>query len=187
MLDMFNAKTGLVVATIICVGLAGCGKKNKGQYSARAMHDQQYSRVADNDGFQSATTAGINTGTSFEGDETVIASSQSDRNTRIFRFGFDSFSVSSADYPALQAHSEFLVANPDKSIRIEGHTDERGSREYNIALGERRAKSVTNFLVSNGVNPSQIKVVSYGEEKPVRSGHDESSYKENRRAEVVYE
>ena len=73
-----------------------------------------------------------------------------------------------------------------QSIRLEGHADERGTREYNLALGERRANAVRAYLVAQGASRSQIEVISYGEEKPANSGHNESSWAENRRVEIVY-
>ena len=86
----------------------------------------------------------------------------------------------------LDAHAKFLVNNTDKKITVEGHADEKGTPEYNIALGERRAVSVSTYLENMGVSSSQITVVSYGEEKPVATGHDEAAWAENRRAELVY-
>jgi peptidoglycan-associated lipoprotein len=72
-------------------------------------------------------------------------------------------------------------------VALTGHTDERGTREYNMALGERRAKAVQSFLITNGVNPQQLEAVSYGKEMPVNAGHDEAAWKENRRVEINYE
>ena len=86
----------------------------------------------------------------------------------------------------LDAHANFLVANPAKSVTVEGHADEKGTPEYNIALGERRAMSVATYLESMGVTSSQINVVSYGEEKLVNLEHSEAASVENRRAELAY-
>jgi len=105
---------------------------------------------------------------------------------RTLYFGFDRFDVSEQDYDVLSAHANYLEAHPNKNIRIDGHTDQRGSREYNIALGERRAKSVANVLMSQGVSRHQIKIVSYGQEKPAAHGSTDSAYKLNRRAELAY-
>ena len=81
--------------------------------------------------------------------------------------------------------SKFLTANPSSKVRLEGNTDERGTREYNVALGERRANSVAQDMESKGVSASQISVISYGEERPVAPGHDESAWSQNRRVDVV--
>ncbi|HRE32145.1 MAG TPA: OmpA family protein, partial [Candidatus Berkiella sp.] len=85
------------------------------------------------------------------------------------------------------AHAEFLKNNPNHHVRVEGHADEHGSREYNIALGERRARTIANALMSQGVAPHQIATVSYGKEKPEAMGHSEDAYRLNRRAVIVYE
>ena len=105
---------------------------------------------------------------------------------QVVYFDFDRSSVNSEFYSLLNEHAEFLRNNPSQSVTIEGHCDKRGTPEYNIALGERRAKSVETFLQNAGVSGSQISVVSYGEEKPVVSGDTESAFKQNRRAVLVY-
>jgi peptidoglycan-associated lipoprotein len=101
----------------------------------------------------------------------------------VFYFDFDRSTLKPAARAALTAHAERLK-NSGQSVRIEGHTDERGSREYNMGLGERRAKAVRDFLVLQGVNPNRIEVVSYGEERPVAMGSNESAWAQNRRAEL---
>ena len=106
---------------------------------------------------------------------------------RVVHFDFDSSELSSTDYQTLQAHAQFLVANANSKVALTGHTDERGTREYNMALGERRAKAVESFLITNGVSAQQLEAVSYGKEAPVNAGHDEAAWKENRRVEINYE
>ena len=101
-------------------------------------------------------------------------------------FAYDSSAVDEASRPIVEAHANYLVANPDIKISIEGHCDERGTREYNLALGERRAQSVESLMKAVGVPDKQIKVVSYGEEKPADSAHNESAWRKNRRVELVY-
>lgn len=102
-------------------------------------------------------------------------------------FAFDRSNVDSDFYSMLQKHADFLIKYPNQRIVIEGHCDKRGTPEYNIALGERRAKSVETFLQNAGVSRSQISVVSFGEEKPVAMGDTESSFRQNRRAVIVYQ
>ena len=85
----------------------------------------------------------------------------------------------------LNYHVRLQKTNPRKRIRLEGHADERGTREYNLALGERRANGILNYLIVNGASRSQIEVVSYGEERPAQSGQTESAYGRNRRVEIV--
>jgi peptidoglycan-associated lipoprotein len=106
---------------------------------------------------------------------------------RVVYFDYDSSSLSSIDLQTLQGHAQYLMANANSRIALAGHTDERGTREYNMALGERRAKAVESFLVSAGVNANQLEAVSYGKEMPVNLGHDEAAWKENRRVEINYE
>ncbi len=102
-------------------------------------------------------------------------------------FDFDRATVKSDFHSVLDMHAAFLVKNPGQSIVIEGHTDNRGTPEYNIALGERRAKSVETYLMNAGVSSSQVSVVSYGEEKPAVQGGSEYAFAQNRRGVVVYQ
>lgn len=102
-------------------------------------------------------------------------------------FDFDRSNVDSQFYSMLQKHADFLIKYPGQRIVIEGHCDKRGTPEYNIALGERRAKSVETFLQNAGVSRSQISVVSFGEEKPVAMGDSEAAFRQNRRAVLVYQ
>ena len=99
---------------------------------------------------------------------------------------FGGYSVEGEYAQILDAHAAYLTATPATSVRVEGNTDERGTPEYNMALGERRAHAVQSFLTSKGVQGSQISTVSYGEEKPAVLGHDEAAYSKNRRAVLAY-
>ncbi len=102
-------------------------------------------------------------------------------------FDYDSAVLSAAAQDVLKNKSVILGKYSGVSVTIEGHCDERGTNEYNLALGERRAESAKSFLVSLGVNPSRLKTISYGEEKPVNSGNDEAAWSKNRRAHFVTE
>lgn len=102
-------------------------------------------------------------------------------------FDFDRASVRSDSHSTLDKHAEFLSQNPSVSIVIEGHCDSRGTPEYNIALGERRAQSVATYLQNAGVSGSQLTVVSYGEEKPVTNGTTQDAFAKNRRGVLVYQ
>ena len=106
---------------------------------------------------------------------------------KIIYFDYDSFVVKAEFQNAIEAHAQFLKNNPRAKVSLEGHTDERGSREYNVALGDRRARSIASILMMKGVPQNQINIVSYGKEKPAVSGHDESAWSRNRRATIVYE
>ena len=100
-------------------------------------------------------------------------------------FEFDKYELTPESRAVLLAHAAKLKG-ASVAVRLEGHADERGSREYNIALGEKRAKAVSEFLVLQGVKAASLETVSYGEERPVATGHDESAYSQNRRVEVKY-
>ena len=104
----------------------------------------------------------------------------------VFYFDFDQAIVRRDAHRELDQHASVLAGNPGLRVRLEGHADERGTREYNLALGERRANAVRAYLLAQGASRSQIGVVSYGEEKPADGGHDESAWRQNRRVEVVY-
>lgn len=101
-------------------------------------------------------------------------------------FNFDATNIEGKYFEVLEAHAAYLTKNPNVKIRIEGHADERGTPEYNIALGERRAKSVVQYLQNRGVSTSQISTVSYGEEKPINTSRTEAGFAQNRRAVLVY-
>ena len=107
--------------------------------------------------------------------------------SRVVHFDYDSSDLSQTDLATLNAHAGYLSKNGNAKITLTGHTDERGTREYNLALGERRAKSVQAFLVTNGAQNSQIEAVSYGKEQPVNEGHNEAAWSENRRVEINYD
>lgn len=108
------------------------------------------------------------------------------RSEHIIYFDFDVSNVNEQFARVLDAHATFLNANADVKVLVEGHADERGTPEYNIALGERRAKAVVTYLENMGVNPDQLSVVSYGEEKPMVKDRSESAFSQNRRAVLVY-
>jgi len=105
---------------------------------------------------------------------------------RIVYFDFDSAVIAGQGVEVVAAHAKYLAANPQARVRLEGNTDERGSREYNIGLGDRRAQSVRRALLLQGVSEGQITTVSYGEERPADPGHDEAAWAKNRRVEIVY-
>lgn len=105
---------------------------------------------------------------------------------RVIYFSFDKSNIKSEYASIIQAHSAYLAKHPNVHIRLEGYTDERGTREYNMALGERRDNSVEELLTQEGVAKDQIDTISYGEQNPVATGHDESSWRLNRRVEIVY-
>jgi peptidoglycan-associated lipoprotein len=105
---------------------------------------------------------------------------------RTIYFDFDNSEIKGEGTDIVAAHAKYLAANPTARIRLEGNTDERGSREYNIGLGERRAQAVRRALLLQGASDAQLSTVSYGEERPAAAGHDETAWAKNRRVEIVY-
>ena len=105
---------------------------------------------------------------------------------KLVYFDFDSYVVKPEYQPIIEAHARYLKGNTARHVFIEGHTDERGGREYNLALGQRRAEAVRRALTLLGVADSQIEAVSFGKEKPAVPGSDEEAWAKNRRAEIVY-
>lgn len=106
--------------------------------------------------------------------------------TRLVYFDYDSFAIRSEFQPVVEAHAKFLKANPQRKIALEGHTDERGGREYNLALGQKRAESVRRALGVLGVSDNQMEAVSFGKEKPADMGTSEEAMAKNRRVEISY-
>ncbi|HGX94284.1 MAG TPA: peptidoglycan-associated lipoprotein Pal [Candidatus Tenderia sp.] len=107
-------------------------------------------------------------------------------STQTIYFDFDRSDIKADARAVIEAHARYLADNPNVRVTLEGHTDERGTREYNLALGERRAVAVRQMMALLGVSSRQIDVVSYGEEKPAVLGHDESAWSKNRRVVIVY-
>ncbi len=104
-----------------------------------------------------------------------------DKALKTIHFDFDKYNIRSDQVPLIQANASWLKANPNINIIVEGNCDERGTNEYNMALGERRAKAGKDYLTNLGVNSSRVSTVSFGEERPVNPGHDEEAWAQNRR------
>lgn len=158
--------------------LNACSTNNDGAADLVSDADgQELSEGLDADG---AVTVGNPNGyDSFNGPAEL-----KDNNT--IYFNYDSDAIADQYIGVMQSHAKYLRSNPDARVIIEGHTDERGTPEYNIALGERRARSVARYMQNLGVDVNQLSIVSYGEEKPVDPGHSEASYQKNRRAVLNY-
>lgn len=131
---------------------------------------------------------GNSTGYNGEQASTYYDSMYGKRGTqdRIVYFDYDSDNLRQESYAVVSAHAAELRNNPSRGVILEGHTDDRGSREYNIGLGERRAKAVSHLMTSEGVSPNQIRVVSYGKERPAVGGSDDGARAQNRRVEIIY-
>ncbi|MGH8497968.1 MAG: peptidoglycan-associated lipoprotein Pal [Methylococcales bacterium] len=133
-----------------------------------------------------ANSQGFDSGSDSEYSGNPLDDPQSPLSRRIIYFLYDSADIKPEFIPVIEAHARYLARHPEIQVTLEGHADERGSREYNIALGEQRANSVSRKLGVQGVDSSQVGLVSYGEEKPVSFGHDETAWEINRRVEIRY-
>ena len=109
-----------------------------------------------------------------------------DLQQRLIYFEFDKSVVSSDQLGVIEAHARFLIENPHRAVLLEGHADERGSNEYNLALGQRRANAVRDILMANGVDPFDMETISFGEERPRVHASNEAAWAENRRVEIRY-
>ncbi|MFC0117132.1 peptidoglycan-associated lipoprotein Pal [Pseudoalteromonas xiamenensis] len=170
---------GLLIAVPVMT-LAACSSSSSVDDSAANQSNQATSQTS-GDGVEVST---INREKTAE--EKLREKYEALRQEQIIYFDFDKSTIQSQFTELLQAHADFLVKNPSVKVLIEGHADERGTPEYNIALGESRAKSVAKYLQSLGVSDSQISVVSYGEEKPMIKSRTEEAFAKNRRAVLVY-
>ena len=181
----------IIFITMLTMSIAACGDRIKPD----AEIDADTSGL-DNAG-SGATAGGINDGSGLGGtaldggklvsyDEGAINDPNNVLSEKIVYFVFDSNAVGDDYVELVKHHGKYLSFNVNASVRLEGHADERGSREYNIALAERRAQSVKQLMIYEGATDAQISVISYGEEKPVAFGGDEESMSLNRRVEIVY-
>ncbi len=179
---------GLLAVSVLALLLAGCASKEP--------EDTGPDITPSTDGPPTATTtepaqAREPLRPSVSGGKIVIPAGSGSSTSKetlqgIFYFDFDQAIVKRAGHSELNRHAGVLTDDRRHRIRMEGHADERGTREYNLALGERRANAIRAYLVAQGVSSSQIEVISYGEEKPASSGHNESAWARNRRVEIVY-
>jgi peptidoglycan-associated lipoprotein len=167
----------VVMVMAVSLGLAGCASKRPKPAPPSAADS---ATGATGSGANSADASAANAEAEAAGPQGGLLA------TRIVYFDFDNSEVRGAGVEVVAAHARYLAANPATRVRLEGHTDERGSREYNIGLGERRAQSVRRALMLQGALDGQISTVSYGEERPAAAGHDEDAWAKNRRVEIMY-
>jgi len=167
-----------VVILASALALAGCPKKPQIKSDAGPAPTNSGGTTS------GADTSGASAGQNLGGDAAAIAELQ--RIGMTIYFEYDKAEIKSEYLPIIAAHAKYLAGNSGRKVRLEGHTDERGSREYNIGLGERRAQAVRRALMLQGVGEAQITTVSYGEERPAVQGSDEAAYAKNRRVEFTY-
>lgn len=171
-----------IVALLFAIALTGCATTD--ELDGDATMGEGAGAELPMPGAGGPEAAGAAGAGTFEGDP--LEDPGSPLSQRVIYFAFDSSTLSPQDLELLEAHANYLATHMNYRVIVEGHTDERGTREYNLALGERRAQAVARVLQLNGAADSQIETVSYGEEKPAVIGHDEQAWATNRRAELIY-
>jgi peptidoglycan-associated lipoprotein len=162
---------------VLAIGLAGCAKKERAADLPPPVNAPTSTAPAP----AAAADSGIATGAVPGSQADLVATAGSDR----VLFEYDSFELSGEAQAILQRQAQWLQRYPAVSLTIEGHADERGTREYNLALGDRRANAVKNFLAANAVAASRLRTISYGKERPEIQGSDDVSHAQNRRAVSV--
>lgn len=167
-----------LASALLVASLAACGSNVK--LDEAPVEDRNAATTGQQDG-TGVDPRGV-TGVQVDGN----AVAQPEAMARVVYFDYDSFEVLSEFTGALEANAKYLKADPSRKVMLEGHTDERGGREYNLALGQKRAEAVRRSLALFGVSDSQMEPVSFGEEKPAAMGADEDSYARNRRVELTY-
>ena len=174
-----------VVAILLMLGCSGSETKpDEGEGEAVVDENETIDLSATDEEADEGVSSGI------DDDGAVILDALDDPASNLFvrtiYFEYDSADLSEESLMIVREHGKYLSENTGRLVRLEGHTDERGTREYNLALGEERAKSVQEILVLEGASEEQIELVSFGEERPAVEGSDEETYELNRRVEIVY-
>lgn len=173
----------LFVTTLLAALLAGCSSGVK--LSDVPVEDKSAgasSASASASGLNQAQGSGVTNVVTDKADSGIGPAGVS----HVVYFDYDSFVIRAEAMPVIESHARFLQSNKQRKAMLQGHTDERGGREYNLALGQKRAEAVQRRLMQMGVSESQIEAVSYGKEKPAAQGADEASYAKNRRVELKY-
>ena len=173
----------ILFAALIAVALVGC--KSAEQQPA-PVDDKSGTGAAGTGAETSGATTGAVTGTTGRTGANPLKDPSNILSKRNVYFDFDSFVVKEEYKPMIEAHARYLQQNRNARMTVQGNADERGSPEYNIALGQRRADAVKRMMVLLGATDIQIETVSFGKEKPRREGHDETAWTENRRVDIVH-
>ena len=182
----------IILVSVAMLVLSACAeqaiKDDDGLMDAGPSGDQYGATVGSIDG------VGASSGTMLAGQEYAVSYEKGAINDpgnilsqKVIYFDFDSSNIRDDYVELVKHHGKYMALNTASRIRLEGHTDERGSREYNVALADRRAQAVKRLLLFEGASSDQVTIISYGEEKPADFGHDEQAWSLNRRAEMIYE
>ncbi len=158
---------------VMAVAISSCSKKD-------VVSDEPAINPSESSGAAAAGSGADTSGLGNAGDTGIVAS-----ELATVYFGFDSYTLSGEARDALKNNADWLKSNPSAKVQIEGHCDERGTVEYNMALGDRRANATKNYLAKLGVERSRMETISYGKERPSDPGHDEGAWARNRRATFI--
>ena len=179
----------LTILLVLGMGLSGCGGGSSTiptEGSGDASDSAGANGASGAGGAGGVTTTGIGADGSLDSTRLVPGQGDGPLSRLVIYFDFDRSEIRSDFNDMLRAHGAYLAENGGQQVRLEGHADERGSREYNIGLGEQRAQAVRRVLMLQGASTDQLGTVSYGEERPAAFGSDDNSYSLNRRVELVY-
>ena len=174
----------IVLALVFAVGVAACG--GGAAVTEAPVEEESVGASGSSSAEMGSAESGSMSGESMADEDMKMAMAGERPNTLRVHFEFDSSAIDSESRAIIEAHAAYLAANPDVLLSLEGHADERGTREYNLALGERRGQAVGRMLRLLGVEDDRLTVTSYGEENPIATGSNESAWRLNRRAEFVY-
>lgn len=166
-----NKTVRVALVALLCVGAAACSKKQEVKPQNTGPEQQAVTETA-------PTNSGKYTPADLDTDACL--------RQRVVYFDFDKDEIKPEFQQIMACHAKYLQDRPTAQIRLEGNTDERGTREYNLGLGERRGNAVSSALQASGGSASQLNVISYGKEKPVCREHNEDCWSKNRRVEIVY-
>jgi peptidoglycan-associated lipoprotein len=193
-MKLFNQTKPWMIAAILAIFVSSCASTQEEIINEDGAPEDGQSQTETgiiSDGSSSGADATGLDGTALDDGMPLTAMEMLQKDegalsNRTIYFEFDSAKLTSESIEILETHGNFVAGNGEVSVRLEGHADERGSREYNIALGDRRAQSVRRVLLFQGASSDQVETVSYGEEQPLMLGHDEESWGKNRRVEMIY-
>jgi peptidoglycan-associated lipoprotein len=175
-----------VMSTVILSACSSTEEKDQGILEGTPNGNNN--NDASTEGYQNGTgISGEQFGSNGTGIDPRFSDPANPLSKQIIYFIYNSSQVQQQFIHVIAAHSQYLVSHPSEHIVLEGHADERGSREYNIALGEQRAKAIVRMMEVQGVSSNQLEVVSFGEEKPASNGMDEAAWHLNRRVEIIYQ
>ncbi len=194
-MKLYNAMKTWMIAGLVAVVVTACATTQEEMIDGDGapIDDQAQTGMVDDGSIGGADATGLDGADGGDGmaisDMDAISRLQQTEGAlanRTIYFEFDSAKLTSESIQILETHGSFVAGNGEVSVRLEGHADERGSREYNIALGDRRAQSVRRVLLFQGASADQVETVSYGEEEPAMQGHNEEAWAKNRRVELIY-